>query len=108
MERQFQPHVMQSGDQLLMGRTLLLYTGGGASAVIDGKVDIVTSGRNDNSRILHSMTESEGSRSLLHAEVTGSESPWLARARSNLQVMYRTALAVSHTLDIDELTWIGL
>ncbi|MDE0940356.1 MAG: ATP-binding protein [Pirellulales bacterium] len=96
-------HVMQSGDQLLMGRTLLLYTGGGASAVIDGIVDIVTSGRNDNSRILHSMTESEGSRSLLHAEVTGSESPWLARARSNLQVMYRTALAVSHTLDIDEL-----
>ena len=55
-------HVMQSGDQLLMGRTLLLYTGGGASAVIDGKVDIVTSGRNDDSRILHSMTESEGSR----------------------------------------------
>ena len=96
-------HVMQSGDQLLLGRTLLLYTGGGASAVIDGKVDIVSSGRNDDSRILHSMTESEGSRSLLHAEVTGSESPWLARARSNLQVMYRTALAVSHTLDIDEL-----
>jgi signal transduction histidine kinase/pSer/pThr/pTyr-binding forkhead associated (FHA) protein len=96
-------HVMQSGDQLLIGRTLLLYTGGGASAVIDGKVDIVTSGRNDDSRILHTMTESEGSRSLLHAEVTGSESPWLARARSNLQVMYRTALAVSHTLDIDEL-----
>jgi signal transduction histidine kinase len=96
-------HVMQSGDQLLLGRTLLLYTGGGASAVIDGKVDIVTPSRNDDSRILHSMTESEGSRSLLHAEVAGSESPWLARARSNLQVMYRTALAVSHTLDIDEL-----
>ena len=30
-------------------------------------------------------------------------SPWLARARSNLQIMYRTALAVSHTLDIDQL-----
>ena len=29
--------------------------------------------------------------------------PWLARARSNLQIMYRTALAVSHTLDIDQL-----
>jgi ferritin-like metal-binding protein YciE len=27
----------------------------------------------------------------------------LARARSNLQIMYRTALAVSHTLDIDQL-----
>ena len=96
-------HAMQSGDQLLLGRTLLLYTGGGASAVIDGKVDIVTPGRNDDSRILHTMTESEGSRSLLHADAVGSESPWLARARSNLQVMYRTALAVSHTLDIDEL-----
>ena len=96
-------HSMQSGDQLLLGRTLLLYTGGGASAIIDGKVDIVSSSRNDDSRILHSMTESEGSRSLLQADITGSESPWLARARSNLQVMYRTALAVSHTLDIDEL-----
>ena len=32
-----------------------------------------------------------------------TESAWLARARSNLQVMYRTALAVSHTLDIDQL-----
>tara|TARA_Y100001934_G_scaffold248893_1_gene309853 strand:- start:3 stop:1787 length:1785 start_codon:yes stop_codon:yes gene_type:complete len=96
-------HEMQSGDQLLLGRSLLLYTGGGASAVIDGKVDIVTSSRNDDSRILHSMTESEGSRSLLQADVTGLDSPWLARARSNLQVMYRTALAVSHTLDIDEL-----
>ena len=32
-----------------------------------------------------------------------AESPWLARARSNLQIMYRTALAVSHTLDIDQL-----
>ena len=31
------------------------------------------------------------------------QSSWLARARSNLQVMYRTALAVSHTLDIDQL-----
>jgi signal transduction histidine kinase len=28
---------------------------------------------------------------------------WLARARGSLQVMYRTAMAVSHTLDIDEL-----
>src|SRR4030095_15583043 len=39
----------------------------------------------------------------LFAPPDPSESPWLARARSNLQVMYRTALAVSHTLDIDQL-----
>ena len=34
---------------------------------------------------------------------SAADNPWLARARSNLQVMYRTALAVSHTLDIDQL-----
>ena len=34
---------------------------------------------------------------------TAPQNSWLARARSNLQVMYRTALAVSHTLDIDQL-----
>ncbi|MFM8251575.1 MAG: ATP-binding protein, partial [Planctomycetota bacterium] len=38
-------------------------------------------------------------------EAGGEErpSPWLERIRGNLQVMYRTALAVSHTMDIDEL-----
>ncbi len=96
-------HELASGDQLLLGRTMMLYTGGGPSAIIDGSVDIVTSKRDDDSRILRSMTDSEGSQSLFHYEAVGSETPWLARARSNLQVMYRTALAVSHTLDIDEL-----
>ncbi len=96
-------HELVSGDQLLLGRTMMLYTGGGPSAIIDGSVDIVTSAGNDDSRILRSMTDSEGSQSLFHSEAVGSETPWLARARSNLQVMYRTALAVSHTLDIDEL-----
>lgn len=96
-------HELASGDQLLLGRTMMLYTGGGPSAIIDGSVDIVTSAGNDDSRILRSMTDSEGSQSLFHSEAVGSETPWLARARSNLQVMYRTALAVSHTLDIDEL-----
>jgi signal transduction histidine kinase len=32
-----------------------------------------------------------------------TQNRYLARARSNVQVMYRTALAASHTLDIDEL-----
>ncbi len=48
------------------------------------------------------MTQREGSRIFeSHAELP--QNSWLARARSNLQVMYRTALAVSHTLDIDQL-----
>ena len=48
------------------------------------------------------MTRQEGSQ-IFDFGQDESESPWLARARSNLQVMYRTALAVSHTLDIDQL-----
>ncbi|MEK6247641.1 MAG: FHA domain-containing protein, partial [Planctomycetales bacterium] len=92
-----------SGDHVLCGRSMMLFTGiAGGSAVIDGSVDIVSAG-NDDSRILQSITEMEGSKSIFGEEIDSSDSPWLARARSNLQVMYRTALAVSHTLDIDEL-----
>src|SRR5262249_18230053 len=40
---------------------------------------------------------------LLTPSIDTAENPWLSRARSNLQVMYHTALAVSHTLDIDQL-----
>jgi signal transduction histidine kinase len=48
------------------------------------------------------MGQSEGSE-IFSAPEAATDSPWLARARSNLQIMYRTALAVSHTLDIDQL-----
>jgi signal transduction histidine kinase len=67
-----------------------------------GNVDIV--GREierSGSRIIRAISHAEGSQLLGTAEL--AESPWLARARSNLQIMYRTALAVSHTLDIDQL-----
>jgi len=49
------------------------------------------------------MHQSEGSEILSLPPDNETSSPWLARARSNLQIMYRTALAVSHTLDIDQL-----
>jgi signal transduction histidine kinase/pSer/pThr/pTyr-binding forkhead associated (FHA) protein len=91
--------VLRTGDRLQIGRTLLLFTGvsDDSSAVLDD-VDIRSRG-DSNSRIVSSMSHEESSRLFDSA----SSSPWLARARSNLQVMYRTALAVSHTLDIDEL-----
>ncbi|QDV73285.1 ATP-binding protein [Botrimarina mediterranea] len=93
-----------SGDQVQMGRTLLLYTGAaGSVADAEGDVSIVgSSGYDDGSRILHSISQSEGS-DLLATPADQTQSPWLARARSNLQLMYRTSLAVSHTLDIDQL-----
>ena len=56
----------------------------------------------DQSRIIHSLSQQEGSK-VFDTQAELPQNSWLARARSNLQVMYRTALAVSHTLDIDQL-----
>lgn len=98
-------HELVSGDQVQMGTTLMLFTGASDDSSIDlaNKVGIVPPQHaSDNSRIVRSMTQAEGSE-ILKLGGEGNDSPWLARARSNLQVMYRTALAVSHTLDIDQL-----
>jgi signal transduction histidine kinase len=98
-------HELASGDQLQLGRTLLLYTGVTEGRVEDlaDKISIVAHNHEDDgSRIVHSMAQAEGSE-ILTPPADETSSPWLARARSNLQIMYRTALAVSHTLDIDQL-----
>jgi two-component system, NtrC family, sensor kinase len=98
---------LASGDQVQVGRSLLLYTGNVEDRVEDlsGKVDIVGrpgGGDDDGSRIVASLSQTGGSEWLM-PDARGSANPWLARARSNLQIMYRTALAVSHTMDIDQL-----
>lgn len=103
--RPIKEHELASGDQLQLGRTLLLYTGVTEGRVDDlaDKINIVAPNvEDDGSRIVHSMHQSEGSE-ILAPPSDETSSPWLARARSNLQIMYRTALAVSHTLDIDQL-----
>jgi len=96
---------LTSGDQVQVGSTLMLYTGP-AEETQEDLAKIVRIGSQteagDNSRILHSVTQQEGSR-IFDFGSEASPNSWLARARSNLQVMYRTALAVSHTLDIDQL-----
>lgn len=95
-------HPLRSGDRIQIGRTLMIFTGptkAPATAAGDA-VGIVGQARND-SRIIKSISQEEGSQIL--GGLDSDESPWLARARSNLQIMYRTALAVSHTLDIDQL-----
>lgn len=96
-----------SGDQIQFGRSLVLYTGfldNDDDNNIADQIDIIPrSGVDDDaSRIVASLSHSEGSEWML-PEAGSSSSPWLARARSNLQIMYRTALAVSHTMDIDQL-----
>lgn len=95
--------VLQNGDRLQIGRTLLIFTAADEhSSHLAHEVDIVALGQpQGGSRILRSVSQEEGSQIFRPAEV--SDSPWLARARSNLQIMYHTALAVSHTLDIEQL-----
>jgi two-component system NtrC family sensor kinase len=97
---------LSSGDQVQLGRTLLLFTAGAqfSATGLDDSVYITSQNSSDESRIIHSLAH-ESDADILAPSPTDSESPWLARARSNLQVMYRTALAVSHTLDIDELLY---
>ncbi len=98
-------HVLASGDQVQVGRTLMLYTGPSEESDEDlaETISIATSQQaGDESQIIHCVTQEEGSR-FFEGDTGFSENAWLARARSNLQVMYRTALAVSHTLDIDQL-----
>jgi signal transduction histidine kinase len=96
---------LNSGDQLQMGSTLMLFTGPSEETEEDlaKAVDIGPPKEQDEgSRIVHAVSQEEGSR-ILDFQAEMPQNSWLARARSNLQIMYRTALAVSHTLDIDQL-----
>ncbi len=98
-------HVLSSGDQVQVGGTLLLYTGipEESPEQLANAVHIAPAAAiDDRSRIVRSLSQAEGSR-IFDFDAELPQNSWLARARSNLQVMYRTALAVSHTLDIDEL-----
>ncbi len=98
-------HRLVSGDQVQVGCTLMLYTGP-AEETPEELAKIVSIGAaaeiGDRSRIVRSFTQQEGSR-IFDFQSNVPQTSWLARARSNLQVMYRTALAISHTLDIDQL-----
>ncbi|MFM7207546.1 MAG: ATP-binding protein [Planctomycetaceae bacterium] len=92
---------LASGDRIRVGRTVLVYARDGEDPALFAAVDIVpTTDTGDGSRIVRTMREDD---SIVLAAPEESHNRWLAKARSNLQVMYRTALAVSHTLDIDEL-----
>lgn len=97
-------HPLQSGDRVQLGRTLLIFTGNEERSSIDLAEEVAIIDRHkpaEGSRIITSIGQEEGSR--IYTDADFANNPWLARARSNLQIMYQTALAVSHTLDIDQL-----
>ena len=103
--RRVEQHKLESGDQVQTGSTLMLFTG----TLNDSNLDLAQNVKiapvqdlSDSSRIVKTITQEEGSQ-ILDYRPDAPQNTWLARARSNLQIMYRTALAVSHTLDIDQL-----
>ena len=98
-------HELSSGEEIQLGSTWLLFTGGSDDSGDDlaDRVDIIARQQpSDRSRIVRSMSQAEG-KGLLDQDVADEQNPWQLRAHRNLRIMYRTALAVSHTLDIDQL-----
>ncbi len=98
-DRRVERAELASGDRIRIGRTELVFAKDHDDEQAIGLVDIVA-GEADGSRIVRTMREED---SIALAAPGDGQGRWLARARSNVQVMYRTSLAVSHTLDIDEL-----
>jgi len=92
---------LAAGDRIRVGRTFLVFTGDQPEDHADSRVDIVAATAPDEgARIVRAIRDDDSIALAAPGESPGHR---LARARSGVQVMYRTALAASHTLDIDEL-----
>jgi signal transduction histidine kinase len=97
---------LQSGDHILIGQTILVYTGlrSRDKAPLDLADHIRMIARQEDevpSAIIKTIGETEGRRIL--AQPDQAATPWLKNALANLGVMYETIQAVSHILDLDQL-----
>lgn len=94
---------LRTGDHVQLGGTLMLFTAQPEPAAdLRGQIDLAAERPGDSSLIVRSI-DAEERRGLVDALAGSEVSPFLERTRSHLQVMYRTTLAVSQTLDIDQL-----
>ncbi|MGB9689352.1 ATP-binding protein [Thermogutta sp.] len=101
--KRIQEHWLNSGDQIQMGRTLMLFTSPTEESEREPtwNVAIAAEPEAERSQIISVVSSEEGNR-LLRGQGFPPDS-WLAQARRNLEIVYHTALAVSHTLDIEQL-----
>ncbi|PHR97637.1 MAG: histidine kinase [Blastopirellula sp.] len=95
---------LTNGDRIQLGRTLMIFTHADQHVdTVSGQIDIIgDSPAAEESRIIKSISHEEGSQIFMLPK-KDQDSQWLDSARDNLQLMYHTALAVSRTLDIDQL-----
>lgn len=97
--------VLQAGDQVRIGQTILVYSAGPSPAArtdLAERISMIT--RHDleiPSAVVKTVAEEEGSRILAQPGRAGTA--WLKTALANLGVMYEAIQAVSHILDLNQL-----
>ena len=102
-EERIERHVLRNGDRIRLGRTTMIFTGTAEpqreSAA--SPVDVVVSQTPvEESRIVRTVEPGV----LEHGPESEEDGALpMSGVRRNLAIMYHTALAVSHTLDIDQL-----
>jgi signal transduction histidine kinase len=96
-------HQLLQGDRIQIGRQLMLFKLTIQPATREEGVDIVNSSNSDSSQIVgrvglerQLLEETDDWTSYIRSES-------VAQAKSHWEIMYRTSLAVSRTLDIDQL-----
>lgn len=94
-------HLLKSGDRVQIGDSVMIFTNSSISPPrnLSELIDI-THSRASETRIVSSVATNSPSANLENRE---GDTSWQDHSRRSLQIMYQTALAASHTLDIDEL-----
>ena len=96
---------LQPGDQVLVGQSILVFSGGRGSEGGDDlaeKISLISRQENDfSSAIIKTIGETEGSRILAHPEK--AQGPLARKLLTNLGIMYELSQAVAHILDLGEL-----
>jgi len=96
--------VLNSGDHIQIGQTILVYTASRPEAQSDLADKIRMVAKQDmelSSAIVKTIGENAGSQFLSRPQQ--AQTQWLKDRLANLSIMYETIQAVSHILDLDEL-----
>ncbi|GAC1334099.1 MAG: hypothetical protein NVSMB14_01110 [Isosphaeraceae bacterium] len=102
-ERPIDQAPLRAGDQLRLGRTVLLFSESPSSGERDltERVDLLgRASPEDRSAIIRSLPAADAAR-VLEAPLAGGE--WLKVRLANLAVLYQATQAISHILDVDAL-----
>lgn len=105
--RAIQDVLLISGDRMLLGQTQMVYVGAGqlksAPGFLAERINLLARKGEGGitGTVVSRMPAEEGDR-LLRGGGQG-EGEWLRRSLANLGVMYETASAINHILDLDEL-----